>query len=54
MHRATADEQDYIHDKYINELTPGKFLPETRDGLLAIATRMKKQDGIQALGLGRD
>jgi aspartate racemase len=48
----TADEQDYIHDKYINELIPGTFLPETRDGLLAIATRMKKQDGIQALVLG--
>jgi len=48
----TADEQDYIHDKYLNELIPGKFLPETRDGLLAIATRMKKQDGIQALILG--
>ncbi len=48
----TADEQDYIHDKYINELIPGKFLPETRDGLLAIATRMKKDDGIQALVLG--
>jgi len=48
----TDDEQDYIHDKYINELIPGKFLPETRDGLLAIAARMKKQDGIQALILG--
>lgn len=48
----TADEQDYIHDKYINELIPGKFLPETRDGLLAIAARMKKDDGIQALVLG--
>ena len=34
----TADEQDYIHDKYFNELIPGKFLPETREGLLAIAT----------------
>jgi aspartate racemase len=48
----TADEQDYVHDKYIHELIPGKFLPETRDGLLAIATRMKNQDGIQALVLG--
>jgi aspartate racemase len=48
----TTDEQDYIHDKYINELIPGKFLPETRDGLLAIAARMKKDDGIQALVLG--
>jgi aspartate racemase len=48
----TADEQDCIHDKYINELIPGKFLPETRDGLLAIATRMKKDNGIEALVLG--
>src|SRR4029077_2310317 len=48
----TAAEQDYIHDKYINELIPGKFLPETRDGLLAIAARLKKDDGIQALVLG--
>ena len=48
----TADEQDYIHDKYINELIPGKFFPETRDGLLAIATRMKNEDGIEALVLG--
>jgi aspartate racemase len=48
----TANEQDYIHDKYINELIPGKFLPETRAGLLAIATRMKKENGIQALILG--
>ena len=48
----TAAEQDYIHDKYINELIPGKFLPETRNGLLAIATRMKRENGIQALVLG--
>jgi aspartate racemase len=48
----TAQEQDFIHDKYINELIPGKFLPQTRDGLLAIATRMKKENGIQGLILG--
>lgn len=48
----TADEQDYIHDKYLNELIPGKFLPETREGLLAIARRMRDQEGIQALILG--
>jgi aspartate racemase len=34
-------DQDYIHDKYMNELVPGKFLPETRAGLLAIVDRMK-------------
>jgi aspartate racemase len=48
----TPEEQDYIHDKYINELIPGQFLPETREGLLAIAMRMKKEDGIEALILG--
>ena len=48
----TTEEQDYIHDKYMNELIPGRFLPETREGLLAIARRMKKQNGIQGLILG--
>ncbi len=48
----TPDEQDYIHDKYINELIPGKFLPQTRERLLAIAARMKQQDSIQGLILG--
>jgi aspartate racemase len=36
-----AHDQDYIHDKYFSELVPGKFLPETRAGLLAIVDRMK-------------
>jgi aspartate racemase len=48
----TVAEQNYIHDKYVNELIPGKFLPQTRDGLLAIAARMKKEDRIQGLILG--
>jgi aspartate racemase len=47
-----ADEQDYIHDKYLNELIPGKFLPQTREGLLAIARRLRDEEGIQALILG--
>jgi aspartate racemase len=47
-----VEEQDYIHDKYVNELIPGKFLPETREGLLAIAARMRDEDGIQGLILG--
>jgi aspartate racemase len=36
-----AKDQDYIHDKYLNELVPGIFLPETRAGLLEIADRLK-------------
>src|SRR6266567_3798929 len=31
-----AKDQEYIHDKYLTELVSGKFLPETREGLLAI------------------
>ena len=34
-------DQDYIHDKYMNELVPGKFLADTRAALLAIVDRMK-------------
>ena len=46
------DEQEYIHDKYMNELVLGTFLPTTRERLLAIAARMAKQDSIQGLILG--
>jgi len=43
------EDQEYIHDKYLNELVPGKFLPETRDGLLAIVDRMKAKDDIDGV-----
>ena len=46
------DEQDYIHDKYMNELVNGIFLPETRQRLLMIVDRMKEQQGIDGLILG--
>ena len=36
-------DQDYIHDKYFSELVVGKFLPETRAGLLAIVDRLKEK-----------
>jgi aspartate racemase len=48
-----TNEQDYLHDKYLNELVPGKFLSETRAGLLAIVDRMKaksKIDGVILAG----
>lgn len=45
-------EQDYIHDKYMNELVNGLFLPETRARLLEIARRLKNDEGIQGLILG--
>src|SRR4029434_8986464 len=39
-------DQAYIHDKYMNELVPGKFLADTRAGLLAIVDRMKTTKNI--------
>jgi aspartate racemase len=44
-----ARDQDYIHDKYFGELVPGKFLPETRAGLLAIVDRMKATSHIDGV-----
>jgi aspartate racemase len=44
-----ANDQDYVHDKYMNELVPGKFLSETRSGLLAIVDRMKAKSDIEAV-----
>ena len=44
-----AKDQDYIHDKYLNELVPGKFLPETRAGLLAIVDCMKAKSDIDGV-----
>ena len=44
-----VNDQDYIHDKYLNELVPGKFLPETRAGLLAIVDRMKARSDIDGV-----
>jgi aspartate racemase len=46
------DEQEYIHDKYLNELVPGILLPETRERLLGIVDRMTAEQGIEGLILG--
>ncbi len=48
----STEEQTYIHDKYLNELAYGVLLPETRQGLLAIAETFRSRDGIEGLILG--
>jgi aspartate racemase len=48
----SLDEQEYIHEKYFDELVHGVFLAETRNGLLAIAERLRVQEGIEGLILG--
>jgi aspartate racemase len=47
-----ADEQTYIHEKYIGELLNNIFLPETRERLLSIADELKRRHGIEGLILG--
>jgi aspartate racemase len=47
-----ANEQAYIHEKYLGELLNDQFLPETRDQMLAIAARLQKEHGIEGLILG--
>jgi aspartate racemase len=43
------EDQVYIHDKYMNELVSGKFLPETRASLLAIIDRIKAKSDIDGV-----
>jgi aspartate racemase len=42
-------DQDYIHNKYMNELVAGKFLAETRAGLLGIVDGMKATSNIDGV-----
>ena len=42
-------EKVYIHDKYINELLQNQFLPETRDAMLAVVDRMRRDDRIDGV-----
>lgn len=46
------DDQEYIHDKYMSELVHGDYRGETREGLLAIADRLREREGIQGVILG--
>ncbi len=42
-------EKKFIHEKYLGELLVGRFLPQTREEILRIAERMRKEDGAQAM-----
>jgi aspartate racemase len=47
------NDKEYIHEKYMNELVPGIFLPETHGKLLAIVDRLKAKidiDGVLLAG----
>jgi aspartate racemase len=47
-----AADQEYVHSKYMGELVNGVYLPETRDGLLAVIERLKQREAIEGLILG--
>lgn len=47
-----ADEQEFIHEKYMSELFYGTIREETRARLIAIAAAMKQRDGVDGLILG--
>lgn len=48
----SADERDYIHEKYMGELIRATFLPETREVLCNIVRRMKHEDSVDGVILG--
>ncbi len=47
-----ANDQEFIHKTYMGELVDGVVRSETRDRYLAIASRMRTEQGIEALILG--
>lgn len=48
----SAESQEFIHDKYMNELVNGIFLPQTKARLVEIIERMKNDNRIDAVILG--
>jgi aspartate racemase len=46
------NDQEFIHDKYMNELVEGVFLDETRDGLYAIVDKMVREQQVDGIILG--
>lgn len=46
------NDQDYIHEKLVQEIELGIFTDETRTGLLAVIERLIEQENIEAVILG--
>jgi aspartate racemase len=45
-------ERIWVHDRYVNELLVGDFRDATRDGLVALLTRLRHDAGIDGIVLG--
>jgi aspartate racemase len=51
--RAPGEEDlAYVHEKYVTELIPGKYLPETRAGVVRVIERLAEAgaDGVLLAG----
>lgn len=48
----SLEDQDYIHNKYMSELVFNTILPDTKNKLIEIIKKIKKEDLIEGLILG--
>jgi aspartate racemase len=44
-----AEEQEYIHDKYMNELVKGEFAAATRDRFAALIARLRDEQRVEGV-----
>jgi aspartate racemase len=44
-----ADEQEYVHDKYMNELVKGEFAAATRDRFAALIDRLREERQVEGV-----
>ena len=47
-----ADDQSYVHAKYITELVAGTFADETRDGVCRVLDRLRAHEAVDGIILG--
>jgi aspartate racemase len=47
-----AEDQTYIHTKYLGELLNNEFLPETRSGIRRIIDKLRQEERIEGVILG--
>jgi aspartate racemase len=48
----SAEDLEYVHEKYLGEFLKNEFRPETRDGVLGVIERMQRDAGVEAVILG--
>lgn len=47
-----SEDLNYVHEKYLGEFLKNEFRPETRDGVLGVIDRMRRDSGVEAVILG--